>query len=251
MLRNLFTSTAVGMAMAVLSVAAHAAPVVFFGENQNPGNVVGAEPAAARASFLSNLVGVTSEGFENFEFGRTPPLDLAFAGSNGTLVASLLGQGFIENRNAAGRFNASPGGSKWFDAPGNFAISFATPISAFGFYGSDIGDFNGQVTISLTDINDAVTTLTVGNTVNGNNASLLFWGFIDVVNSYKSVAFGNTAQGFDGFGFDEMVIGDQRQLVDNEPNPNPNPIPEPGSLALVGLSLAALSATRRRFSGKR
>jgi hypothetical protein len=80
----------------------------------------------------------------------------------------------------------------------------------------------GQVTISLTDINDAVTTLTVGNTVNGNNASLLFWGFIDVVNSYKSVAFGNTAQGFDGFGFDEMVIGDQRQLVDNEPQSQPH-----------------------------
>jgi len=247
MLKRMLMSTAVGAVSALLSMAANAAPVVYFGENQNPGGTVSGDPLNARNAFLSALTGVGNEGFEGFPVLTEQPLNLSFAGSSGGLSAILSGgSGEVRDTSTVGRFNttAGAGASKWFDVASSFVIDFATPISAFGFYGTDIGDFNGQVTASLTDINDVVTTLNVGNTVNGSNASLLFWGFTDSTNSYKRITFGNTAAGDDFFGFDDMVIGDQRQVV-------PTPTPEPGSLALVGLSLAGLAASRRRLSAKR
>jgi hypothetical protein len=250
MIKTPLIPLAAAAAALLMLASAQAAPVVYFAENQTPAGGVGPPPLNARNAFLSTLTGVSIEGFEGFALGSTQPLTLSFAGSTGILTALLSGgSGVVSGTGTAGRFNTTPGGNRWFDVASSFAIDFSTPISAFGFYGTDIGDFNGQVTAALTDINDVVTTLNIGNTVNGNNASLLFWGFTDAANSYKRITFGNTAAGDDFFGFDDMIIGDRLQVVD--PDPNPNPIPEPGSLALVGLSLAGLAAMRRRKANKR
>lgn len=240
MFKKVLVSTAVSAVTALMCLTAQAAPMVYFGENQSPGGNVTGTPVSARTNFLASLTGVSNEGFEAFADGDTPPLNLSFSGSAGSLSATLAGSGTVIALagGGAGRFNTTPGGDTWFDVSGTFTIDFSTAISAFGFYGTDIGDFTGQVEIDLTDINDVVTTFTVANTINGNNGSLLFWGFTDTGNSYKRISFGNSAAGTDFFGFDDMVIGDQRQIV--------NPTPEPGSLALVGLSLAGLAAARRR-----
>ena len=231
---------ATGLFAAMVASAAQAAPVVYFGENQTPGGALSGTPVLARAAFLSNLTGVVSEGFESFNLGATAPLALSFTGSGSTtLTATLSGAGTITNNPAVGRFNTTTGGSRWWDVNGAFDIAFGTAISAFGFYGTDIGDFDGQVTIALTDINNVVTNLTVGNLINGANGSLLFFGFVDAGNSYTRLRFGNTSPGgTDFFGFDDMVIGDQRQIV--------NATPEPATLALLGFGLAGLA-----FSGRR
>jgi PEP-CTERM motif len=225
--------------LALAAFSASAAPTVFFGENQNPANAVSGAPLTAQSSFLSNLSGVGTEVFSQAS-GSGSPLAVAFPGSSGNITATLTGQGAVSSNVGAGRFNTSSVSSGWWEVSGIFNITFDTAISAFGFYGTDVGDFNGQLTIALTDVNDIVTNYVVNNTINGNNGSLLFWGFIDAGNSYKRVAFGNTASGVDFFGFDDMVIGDARQIT------NPGEVPEPTSIALLGLGLLGVVAARKR-----
>ena len=248
-------------AAALLAGAAQAAPTVYFGENQaacaTPGVratcVVSGNPLTARTTFLGQLSGgVGTEIFEGFanDAGQNAALPILFAGSTGNITASITSPGNSSVSNGTstasytdtenfGRWNTAPGGgTNWYVAFDSFTINFDVAISAFGFYGTDIGDVGTSMTITLVAEGGAQNLIVVPHTVNGANGSLLFWGFTDTTVKYTSIIFGNTG-GFDGFGFDGMTIGDQGQVTG---------APEPGSLALVGLSLAALGMARRRHT---
>tara|TARA_R110002110_G_scaffold166675_1_gene367443 strand:+ start:493 stop:1233 length:741 start_codon:yes stop_codon:yes gene_type:complete len=225
--------------------SAHAVPIIYFGEDLDPGNVVGPNASAAQGDFIGALGDVGTEDFESFSSGQQPPLNLIFPGSNGDITASLSATSGVEiesGASGAGRFPTSGSNYLEMSSGSDFTIAFGTAISAFGFLGTDIGDFvNGFLTISLTDINDVVTDLEVMHTRgSAADSNVLFWGFTDTGNSYTSLSFSNPGGG-DVFGFDDMTIGDRAQV-----DPDPQPVPAPATLALFGLGLAGLGWSRRK-----
>jgi hypothetical protein len=218
--------------------------VTFFGEdlNNSPTTRIAHPNAdAARVSFLANLTGVGTETFEGFAAGTAPPLALTFPGAgtatlNGdwsTELISISGTG----TNGFGRYPIS--GNKYWEADTNaFSIDFSTPISAFGFYGVDIGDFGGTVILTMSGGMNKI--LNVPNTMGSNGSidgSVLYFGFYDTSNSFTKITFGNTNTD-DVFAFDDMTIGTLEQI-------HPQ-IPEPASLFLMGTGLLVIASRCRK-----
>lgn len=248
-LKRLVNQIAVVGAAAVISGAA-SGYVVFAGEDLNNSAFVrlAATPNATAASnnFLANLIGVGTETFEGFAAGTGTPLALNFpgagtatlSGGNGVIVSVAAGL-----TNNAGRYPIS--GTNFLEVAagggGNFTVTFDNPggVAAFGFWGIDIGDFGGQVTLGLA--NGLATILNVGNTVGAGGStdgSVLFYGFIaqNAAELFTSISFNTTTGGGDVFAFDDMTIGSLQQV---------RLVPEPGSLALVGLALVVATGVAR------
>lgn len=223
----------------LLSSTASAAPTIFFGENQNPGGAVSGAPLAARTLFLGSLSGVSTEDFEGIALGA-PPIALTFTGSAGSINGSLTGGGSLVGAPTFGTFATS--GQQFYDNQFNaFTVSFTSAIAAFGFYGTDVGDVRSPLEITLDAGLTSQRNFTVANTINGANASLLFWGVTDVTNPFTTVTFGRS--GADRFGFDDLTVGDARQVT--------GAVPEPATWAmmLVGFGLIGATVRRRKEKG--
>lgn len=236
----------------------------------NQGRAGTANSLAGYNSFIAALGLGLDYGVEDFEDkGRT-----GFAGVNPTgstagdislqlrfdrlapetgslpITATLEGRGQIAkidddpNRNSAGRFPVSipVDGVQYLDTNFNtlaFTITFDQPITAFGFFGTDVGDFNGQLAIDYTDINDVKTTVVIphersgvdNSTTTFLNASLMFFGFISDV-PFTKVEFRNTAGPIDRFGFDNLVVAIAE-------------VPAPASIVLLAGCLLTWSGCRR------
>lgn len=225
----------------------------------------------SEASFLAQLLAgskavETLESFLPGDSAGATGLNLQFGGS--TTVAKLLGPDAIfaskdEFGNPidnAGR-EAHSGINFWQGGSQPFELVFTQAIQAFGFWGSDIGDFaadcpvgetcsaapgGGVLTIEFfTKSSDTVAAQSI--TVSGStaDASQLFWGFFDKSGAtYEMLRFtnltltGNNVADFQGF--DDFTIGAVQ--VDT----NPPSVPEPGMLALAGIGLMAMARRRRR-----
>ena len=220
------------------SMPAQAGFMTFFGIDNSPGGTVPAGGLAntARNNFLSNLSGgVGTEDFESFANGTPTPINLSFPGSSGAITATLTGSAQVRNLPVGGRYATS--GNNYLDTStgGGFTIEFSSAISAFGFFGTDIGDIGGNLVLGLTNGDNKIINLNTGGRPNG---SLMFWGFTDDMNAYDRITFTNTSTG-DAFGFDDMTVGDAGQVT--------GVVPEPGSMTIfAALGCFGLIARRHR-----
>ena len=222
-------------AVSVFPFAAQAAPTIYFGENLSPAGGVSGDPVSARNAFLAALTaGVSTEDFESETVGAAS-VPLTFVGGLGTINGTLSGGGAIRDASVTGTYATS--GVQFYDNQFDaFTISFATQIAAFGFYGTDIGDVQQALEITLDKGLASERVFTVANTIGAPNASLLFWGITDTANPFTTVTFAQS--GGDRFGFDDLTVGDIKQV---------RGVPEPAAWAmmLAGFGLVG-SAMRRR-----
>ena len=192
-----------------------------------------------------------TETFETIPVATTSPIGISFSGTVGSITATISGPGTtVLGSPRSGRFATS--GSLYVagNAGGGFQIGFSAPISAFGFYATDIGDFGGQLSLIMTPsgggpnvVLQPAHSLGSGGSTNGRP---LFFGFYDTTTSYSSILFGNSSTG-DVFGFDDMTIGDRDQVT---PDPS-GVIPLPVPILLLGsgiMLLGGLGFARRRAS---
>jgi len=252
-----FAAAAVAVASVVITSTAEAqcvsagGQVRCYGEDIGPGN--GSLPTASRANsdgarnnFFGFLSGVGTEDFESFAAGTTPPLALMFAGA-GTATLSNTGGSADQiinvaagTANGAGRWATS--GTRLYETRSSnggstFRISFDQEVAAFGFYGTDIGDFGSQLSLQFWRGGAIVDTwaLPYGTAAGSiRESSLLYAGYINT-SLFDEILFLGTDNS-DVFGFDDMTVGSLQQVR----------VPEPGALALLALGLVGLMAVRQR-----
>ncbi|MFY7695316.1 MAG: hypothetical protein ACOVQK_03145 [Cyanobium sp.] len=204
---------------------------------------------AAETAFLAQLLGVGTETFESFAASTTTPLLLSFPGAGNATLSQ--GSGIIESVPAGttddnGRYGVSATKFLEVDANASFngnnlRIDFQNPVAAFGFYGIDIGDFNGTLRIATDNANIGTLNVPTAPLLLADG-SVLFWGIITspADGPISQLHFQATPGEGDVFGFDNMTIGSREQV-------DPNPAPAP--LAIAGLPIAFGSLRKlRHFS---
>jgi len=177
-------------------IASQAYEATFWGEDQGNGDgnpLITSWPNASGASsdFQSHLTGTGTETFEEFANGQTGPYAINFPGA-GTATLSGGDASIVQDpgSESVGRFNTTPGGSKFLEIDQNFTISFSAPVAAFGFFATDVGDFGGTLTLTFTD--GTTKTVTVPAISSPLGGSVEFFGYIDTDDPFTKVTFGDT-----------------------------------------------------------
>jgi hypothetical protein len=254
------SAMAAAAALAFVATSAHAYTTYFGEDLNNNGSVpLSSIPnsSGAETTFKSSLVGVGTETFESIPTGSSAPLTLTFPGAGTATLSGGNGQVSAVapgTTNGVGRYSIpSASSSKFWEVTaggsGNFNVAFSSAVAAFGFYGIDIGDFGGQLTLTLTQVGGGTFNFTVPNTIGSGGStdgSVLFYGLIAAAGEeFTSVSFNTTTGGGDVFAFDNFTVGSAQQVC-GQPGAPACPAPEPDTLPLFGLGLLSLAIALRR-----
>ena len=205
---------------------------------------------AASAQFQAVLSGTSTESFESFPTGTSAPLTLNFTGSAGTLSATLTGSGAVNTNprsapTGSGQF-ATSGNNYYAVTSNNFQITFGSAVAAFGFFATDIESdvqlIFGHATGPAETFAFSALFPTAGfGTASTPSGSVNFLGFTNTVNPFTSVTFAQGPNsGGDILAFDQMTIGDARQVTGG--------VPEPTTWAMMVIGFGAIGGSLRRRS---
>jgi hypothetical protein len=231
---------------------------LFAGYDENPtGDTV--LPIASRVNstaafnqYLSNLTGVTTESFETTAVG-TPINDLA-------PMLSGVTSDFVYTADAAGttsvgtgatvsvqKANATTGmtNSGTFPTDGKqgisinssnfFKIKFGSPLAAFSFWGTDLGDNKNALTVILRKAGVQVGSQPIDYLgANAGASSVFFFGAIaqNMAEQFDEVQLLSSITGSDAIGIDQLTVGTLDQVTATS-KPVPTPALLPGLVALA------------------
>ncbi|WP_420454639.1 Calx-beta domain-containing protein [Rubrivirga sp.] len=210
-------------------------------ESQIQAAIAGGDAAAARAAF-DGRIRLPSVGVESFESptftanntgdgsGYLATVPVSFQGSGNspetseTIGGTFQGTGTQYSIRSDRKYGTFPALGTQFLASteGNIKVTFNEPVSAFGFYGTDIGEGSTQkVRLDLYPV--GATTPTATRVVDGISApsgGILFFGFTDQATRYERVDI-TTLTSADGpsseyFGFDSFITADVNQVAGAE-----------------------------------
>lgn len=207
--------------------SAMAGPEIYFGEDVSPfwpasindvPRIYAANSFAVAVQFKSRLVGTSPETFETFAMSSSPT-NITF----GTNRATLSGTREITRvtnptTTLNGVFPIS--GTNCLLLPtqevGFFAIDFSSPQAAFGFFGTDFGEF-ADLEIGFIGTNGVETDILVPVTRPQESGGCFFLGVISRDAPFVRIQFTRIGDSIDGFGFDDMSVATPAQVLPAQP----------------------------------
>jgi hypothetical protein len=221
---------------------------------------------AAYAQFIANTnVGsVSTEGFESYPtstqiHGLAPTIsgvNTTFSytrKSNSSTLTNTVSQGdatynLFGGQSGNGTYPTDGTKGLSINSANRLSITFASPIRALGFFGTDLGDNNNVLTMVFTLNGNPVESVVVPTFPGGQNSSKFFFGYVGdtATNVFDKVEFSsslNNTTPSDAIGIDQLRIATSAQVTGTTIYVDPTSVPEPSSILgtlLVGGSLVAL-----------
>ncbi|GLC26640.1 PEP-CTERM sorting domain-containing protein [Roseisolibacter agri] len=208
-------------AVAALALAGTAGAQTTYTGTGNAGS------ATARADFLASLSGLSyTEDFDSRAIGSNSvvlPGVGVFGGGNGVRSGNPFPYGGTTTSLSNGYELYTDGGS------GTASGSFAAPISAFGFYATDL---ENPFSVLVTLVGGTTSTFTIPGF---NDAGRVFYGLNFGANVVSAVTL--TAAAGDAVLLDDVTVA---------ANAAASTVPEPSTWALMGSGLLGLAGVARR-----